>query len=255
MSEMFKDYTNLLDESEQHLSNESLAVYVNLKEQLSLKEKDFIERHVNKCELCKNKLNEIIEEDIEIDPGKVKDSKFYTIPKFIKYAAAASIFIAIGIAYYFISISKEENKLAVNSTINEKTIDEKAIDTLKNAEKVEDMEMDKKIEQELNNKDLYAVNAVLENFIERNLRSDSKLRILEPKINEVVRTPIEFKWKRYNYSGNVELEILNNKNKKFISKETNGISIKITEKLPKGLYYWKIKANGKIEDIGKFKIM
>jgi hypothetical protein len=104
------------------------------------------------------------------------------------------------------------------------------------------------------NEELFAVNIVLENFIERNTRSVNNIELLKPAPNSSLTSPITFEWKRKNTSGNIELIIVNNKNKKVFAQEVDGDSLLITEKLSEGLYYWKMKVDGVVLEIGKFKI-
>ncbi|HEY7750846.1 MAG TPA: hypothetical protein VH917_01035, partial [Ignavibacteriaceae bacterium] len=55
MENFLEEYSKLLDDSKSHLSNETLATYLNLKDQLSAKEKLFIENHLKDCLRCKEK--------------------------------------------------------------------------------------------------------------------------------------------------------------------------------------------------------
>lgn len=250
-----KEYSKLLSEGSDHLSFETLAIYANLNERLSDKERSFIDKHLNKCKICEERYNEILEEDREIDNDheikQVQGNGF----NIFKYAAAASIIIAIGIASYFTLINSNEitEKIAVTET--EIPIDT-TINYIKEETVIAENEIDSLIKEEINlrNEELFAVNIVLENFIERNTRSVNNIEVLKPAFNASLTSPITFQWKRENPSGNIELIIVNNKNKKVFAKEVDGDSLLITEKFSDGLYYWKMKIDGVVKEIGKFKI-
>ena len=254
MEEIIKNYSNMLDHTGEHLSFETLAIYSNLKHQLSEKEKAFVELHIKNCAACKEKLFQIVEEDNEIEIIAGKKTVIYNIPTFLKYAVAASIVIAVGISIYLFNESPDkEIKLTDNDAGNIKIMD---IPDSAATVPIENENVDKFIEQELEvlNNELYAVNTILENFIDRNLRSEKKISISTPKINDIVTVPILFEWKRHNYIGILDFNLVNNKNVKILSKEIDGNSFTLNTNLNKGLYYWKIKADGKIESVGKFLI-
>jgi len=257
MDETFRKYSKLLNQTEEHFSFETLATYANLKGQLSQKEKNFIELHLKSCSICKEKLENIIEEDSEIDTGQAKKPLIFQIPTFIRYAAAACIIIGAGIIFYlFSSIGNEEITLTENVPQKEIRIEKVIGDTLQVAEK-EEKKIERLIKQELgkDDKELFAVNIVLESFIERNLRSENKLVIVSPMIDENVINPVKFEWRRNNFAGPVELDLVDNKNRKIISEQLEGDSFLLQNELTKGLYYWKIKKNGKVEKVGKFIIL
>lgn len=256
MDELLKDYAKLLDHTDEHLSFETLAIYNNLRDQLSQNEIRFVASHLDGCSSCLKKLEDIIEEDIEIDPINSKKPTIFLLPVFIRYAAAASIIIAVGIALFFSFRSeKGEIKIADNEIKKDNTIEELVSDSLLLVKK-EDQEFEEKIKEELTleKKELYAVNIVLESFIERNLRSQKSLDILSPSKNDLVGPPIKFEWRVDNQYNSIELEILNNRNVRVFKKSLEGDNYTFNDNLTSGLYYWKIKMDGKVSGIGKFMV-
>jgi len=254
MDDLLKDYAKLLDHTDEHLSFETLSIYNILKDQLSNNEIKFVKKHLDSCSSCMTKLEEIIEEDIEIDPINTKKPKIFQLPVFIKYAAAASIIIAVGIALLFSLQSEDgEIRIAENEIKNNNTVEELVSDSVQVIEK-EDKVLGERIKEDLSseNKELYAANIVLENFIERNLRSEGSIKILSPKSNELVGLPIKFEWQVNNQFASVELEIVNNKNVKVFNTALEGNKYTFKDPLTNGLYYWKIKTDGKVSAIGKF---
>ena len=267
MDNFLDEYSNWLDESEEHLSNQAIATFINLKRLLSDKEKQFIEDHLNSCSQCKSKYEQIAAEDKEMDKlaneekpvtERIGQGKIFTLPKVVRYAAAAVILITMFFAVYYLFIKKDE------VLITEKDKPEMIIDTSKNlAEhdstgKPQIVEPEKKRQEKPEEKiqpESFTANDVLENFINRNIRSETKINILQPGIGDTVSLPITFKWNRQTDAGYNELIIVNNKNKSLYQVEISGEEITIDKKLSEGLYYWKILVKNKLEAVGKFYIL
>jgi hypothetical protein len=70
MENFLAEYSKFLNETNKHLSLQSLATYINLPGQLSDKEKQFISNHLVDCKECSNSFNLIFDEDLELDGKK-----------------------------------------------------------------------------------------------------------------------------------------------------------------------------------------
>lgn len=266
MENFLEDYTKWLDESKEHLSNQAIATYLNLREVLSDKEKRFIENHLKSCSECKSKFERISAEDKEMDDLLVEEDsatsatrpvKIFTLQKFIRYSAAAAILIALALSVYYVFINKEEVLLTENN--KPKT----GIDTLKNAIQSDTTSLPKRVEPEkilekkpekITTEKDFAANDILENFVNRNIRSESEIKILQPKIGDTVHIPTTFKWDQNNIAGSNNFVIVNNKNLEIYEAEAIGSEIIIDRTFERGLYYWKIFTNDKLEAVGKFYI-
>ena len=128
---MLNKYSDELNNSNEHLSNAVIATYINLKENLSKKEISFVEEHISKCNECRKRLSEMKEEDLEIDTDKelqnykIARIQDYGRNKYYTWAAAAMIFIVLGIYFYFLpekQVTVENKKPLFDSvTISENT--------------------------------------------------------------------------------------------------------------------------------------
>jgi len=266
MENFLEEYTKWLDDSKEHLSNRSIATYLNLKEILSDKEKQFIEDHLNSCSECQNKFEQIAAEDEEMDElaneeepvtKQAEQVKVFTLQNVIRYAAAAVIFIAMLFVAYYMFIKKDEVLITKNNKPETK------IDTLNNLAQqdsagipqIVEPEEQKKEKPEKIHLESFAVNDVLENFINRNIRSGEKINILQPGIGDTVSLPITFKWNQQTGTGYNELIIVDNKNQSLYQAAISGKEITIDKKFSKGLYYWKLLVKDKLEAVGKFYII
>src|SRR3972149_4370923 len=244
---MLSKYSNDLEDSEKHLSNTVIAAYINLKDMLSKKEISFVENHINKCDECRKKLAEMIEEDIELDEEqnfKIGKDKYYI------WAAAAMFIIAIGIGVYYIFQPANEEVIVTN--------DIHLIDSLKTegdiqgAKEPEEKEKTKDIVKDYNEAD-FAVNNVLENFVSRNVRSEASIKITLPQIGDTLNVPINFKWKTTKKE-KFGFELVDNRNKQIVNETLTENEYTFPDKLNPGLYYWKVLTDDKLGAVGKFYI-
>lgn len=244
------EYSDRLNNSDEHLTNAVIAAYINLKENLSKKEISFIENHINKCDDCKSRLEEMIEEDLEIDDVKEmstvkKSNKYYT------WTAAAMIIIALGIGLYYIFSPKEENLIVKN---DKPVIDSsEVINKIPHKNITEDKKPIQENIKEYNESD-FAANTVLENFINRNVRSEKTIEIILPERGAEVSTTITFEWKKINSFGSLLLSVVDNKNNPVYEITVDGNRLTIDKNLKPGLYYWKLQSEGKLETVGKFYV-
>ena len=256
MENLLEDYSKLLDDSTEHLSYQAIAAYLNLKEQLSDKERNFVERHIKICSECKKKYELIQAEDLEIDTGRKQQLKFFRLAGYRKYAAAAVIIIGI-LAALYILFQPEKVKLLtedVSPKDSSGRTEIVSVDSTAHLQKPEPVEESKK--EIISNKDeeLFAVNTVLENFINRNIRSNKTIEIISPEIGDTVSSTITFEWKRINPIGRLVLTVVDNKNTPVYEMTVEGSTLVIDKKLKAGLYYWKLEADGKLEAVGKFYV-
>lgn len=243
---MFSKYSNELNNTDQHLSNAVLAVYLNLKDNLSRKEISFIETHLSKCNDCKQRLNEMIEEDENIDNSGLQAHKSKN--KYYYWSAAALLLIAISIGMFYFFQQREVRIIVQNDIPKFDSLITETDNADRNLSKDKiNAEEEKKIYDESD----FAANIVLENFINRKVRSEIAVKIISPVIGDTLKIPIIFKWEEGNET---EIEIVNNNNHPVFKKIFSGGSFIYDEELKPGLYYWKILTGSKLEAVGKFYI-
>lgn len=264
MEKFLKEYSKWLDETKEHLSNQAIAAYSNLNEVLSDKEKQFIENHLKSCSDCRSNFVRISAEDKEMDElsageeaiAPIKKSvKIFTIQKLIRYSAAAVILIALAVAAYYVFIKKSEVLITENNnrqTEIDTSNNEMKQDTTKIPKTVEPEKNQEKKPEKISTEENFAANDLLENFINRNVRSETKIKIVYPGIGDTLNFPITFKWDQSNTTDSDKLIIVDNKNKLIYLTEISGKEITIDKQFDSGLYYWKLEVNGKLEAVGKF---
>jgi len=266
MEKFLEEYSKILDETGGHLSFQALATYLNLKEKLSSKEKNFIESHLKTCTACKEKYKTVLEEDIELDNilgdyeitrSVAKTSRIFSITKYWKYAAAAAIVIAIAALFYFFFLVPGDEILTEESIPTEQQIQSEESLTTQQSE-LDKPTPEQKTEEERkaipNGQETFAENSVLENFINRNIRSEKTIEIISPEIGADVGSTITFEWKRINSAGAVLLSVVDNKNNTVYEMTVDGTSLTMDKKFKAGLYYWKILVGEKLESVGKFYV-
>ena len=351
MENFVEKYSKLLDDSGKHLSYEIISAYINLFNNLSIKEKKFVKEHLNKCLECNEKYNEVFDEDFEFDEntiainfyqisvdetkkvyqsdnGKIEllfnkensiitfvftrlpdeyknqnfrisaggtvlrilsaeENKSYylnqlvilediseikvlflkiyngaerTSPKFklkryYGIAAAAILIAMLIIGYFYFSpvekkvVAVNENKIAVDSSFNK----EKGKNKLSNKNGQKENEENLMALNNVTEKD-FKENSVLENFVNRNVRSEENIKIIFPSIGDTLIKNVRLKWASSEKGTGYQIIIVNNRNEKVWEITTDSNTIMVEKKLLPGLYYWKIENDGKLETIGKFFI-
>ncbi|WP_297837641.1 zf-HC2 domain-containing protein [Ignavibacterium sp.] len=266
MKNFLEEYSMLLNNSREHLSNQAISTYLNLREVLSEKEQAFVENHLKSCSECRIKYEKIISEDKEMDEifsentseiSEHSSIKNFQIIKLFKYSAVALISIALGLSFYYILVVKDDLKIV-------QKVDRKfEIDSLSNIQKVDSNKTPEiafnektEVKRQWNNfdKEVFATNAVLENFINRNTRSNLNYEIISPANGDTVKSPITFNWKQIKQSKSNTIVIVDNKNRTVYQKTIIGSEIKVNQKFNRGLYYWKLLSDDKLELVGKFFI-
>ena len=172
------------------------------------------------------------------------------------YAAVAMVIIAVAIFVYFANrtesqlLDKTDQKIITDLTPGQKPIRESDTASTKIPEAVKK----ENTETQTSADDLFAANITLENFINRNNRSESEVEIISPSIGAQVQMPVTFNWMTANNNMILKFVILTNQNKPVYEKSISGKTLTIDKKLPAGLYYWKLESASNIEAMGKFII-
>jgi hypothetical protein len=96
----------------------------------------------------------------------------------------------------------------------------------------------------------FRVNPTLENMIGSRLRSGI-FEAVSPVNNGMVRGDIRFAWKK-KLAKSHTLKIVNNRNRVLHTYQVSGASFDFKEKLPAGLYYWKLESENELLYVGKF---
>ncbi len=158
------------------------------------------------------------------------------------FAAAAAIIAIFIIGYFYFApvekkvISANENRVKVDSS------------------KKETLENNLIAESQVNEED-FKTNPILENFINRNIRSEkSEINIISPHPNDTLKVPFDFHWRSKLQPAQKKIIIVNNKNKTVWEKVTAGDSLIFDGKLDIGLYYWKLFNNNNLITVSKFFI-
>jgi hypothetical protein len=97
-------------------------------------------------------------------------------------------------------------------------------------------------------------NPLLENFIDRTLRSETEVTNLLPINGDTLSTPIYFKWQQTYGKAVYSLTIYNNKNREVWRQSTELQQLIFKETLAPGLYYWKLQVDDKGVVVQKFYI-
>lgn len=252
-------YSRLLDKSSEHLSNQTIAVYLNLKELLSEREKRFIEKHIEVCKECKSRFEIIQSENLEMlniinnEMERINESKksknIFPLRRLVKYSAAVVIFLGLLITAYYIFLNKNRESKKFN--VAQRT------DSLMNRK--DSIITPQLFEKEINVKndiafkgERFAENKILENFIGRNIRSEKTVEIISPEIGAHISSAIKFEWKKNDIKEPLTFTLIDNKNNSIYKTSVDENTLTIAKKLKQGLYYWKLSTADKIEAVGKF---
>lgn len=98
----------------------------------------------------------------------------------------------------------------------------------------------------------YRVNPNLESMTGSRLRA-GLFELSTPSNNSVLTVPIHFSWKK-ELPKPYTLKIVDNRNNVIYRYTVQGRSFDFTEKLPPGLYYWKMESQNELLYVGKFFI-
>ena len=225
-----KGYSQFLDDSGEHFTYAALSTYRNFAGELSEKEKHYFSAHLTSCQKCSARLLEI--EDIE---GPVVENYQKSIlkisPQIFRYAMAAILIIALGITVILINQNVQQDTIAVEDVHSRQF----AVVTSDSSK--------------------FIPNQVLENFIERTVRSTSTVTLLAPDIGDTLTIPFIFKWKGNNEENTFVLLIVDNNNMEVWKQETVSSEVTLSQQFTPGLYYLKLGLNQKLMQVGKFVVI
>lgn len=227
---IFAGYSQFLDASGEHFTYAALSTYRNSAGELSEKEKEFFERHLKACVSCSARLREIAEVEGEVATEQPKNILNFS-PSLFRYAIAAILIIAIGIAVVVMQNPQQE-QITTQQLPAEQNIAEAPL-----------------------NPERFVPNQVLENFVERNVRSSSGITLTVPKTGDTLAFPYTFKWEGNDAAKSIMITVVDNKNFE-VWKETSSLSeLTSVKKLEPGLYYIKLQTDDKLVQMGKFVVV
>ncbi len=187
---------------------------------------------------------------------KEEKSSWYKSNNNIFYGAAAVILLAMYLIgyFYFTPVEKKvianyKNKAHVDSSAHKEIGKEEE----SNNNYIQNIKENLIAENKLKEKN-YTENSVLENFINRNVRSEENIKIIYPGINDTLKNNITLSWTSNTREASYHVIIVNNKNEKVWEKVTKGNELMVDIKLKNGLYYWKLYSNNKLNAVSKFYV-
>ena len=72
MEKFLAEYSKYFDENKEHLSYETISTYINLYNDLSLNEIQFIEKIISSDEVSEKRFEEVFDDELEMDVAKVE---------------------------------------------------------------------------------------------------------------------------------------------------------------------------------------
>jgi hypothetical protein len=228
-SNFVSSYSQFLDNSGEHLTYAALSAYRNFSEELSEKEKLFFKKHLDLCFDCSARLKEV--SNIEGDVIEAKSKVIGSIPSgLFRYAAAAIILCSVGFGAYFVFQNIQQKHNTTHTVVSEQQIAATTPDPEK-----------------------FIPNQILENFIERTVRSAQSGSLLAPRIGDTITIPYMIKWD--GPKNQYMLHVVNNNNIDVWKKTVSSNEIVLDHKLGVGLYYLKLEIGEKLTSVGKFVIV
>ncbi len=216
-----REYSNFLDTTGEHLSYAAISLYLNTADELSGKERRWFEKHLNACAACSARLHEV--EDVEnVDPSL----KVYSFPPpaLFRYAAAAMVTLAVGMGVYmFFGQPSRESIHPQNDLLVESQFEPRRL----------------------------VPNPVLENFIERTVRSSSPVIISSPGIGDTVMVPFSIHWSGAAARERKFITVVDNQNNVVWKADTELQEITLDDPLTPGLYYIKLEMKQRLVRVGK----
>lgn len=225
------EYSRFLDSSGKHLSYAACSLFLNFSEELSKKERAFLQTHLESCSACSKLLQEVREIEGEV-PSKKSARIFDIQSSALRYAAAAVVVVGIGLTIFF-ALQKQNNNEMVTQQIESPPLI---------AEIVQDPAH-------------FIPNQTLENFVERTVRSSSDISLIAPDTGDTVAFPFTFRWKGNDAGKKVVVTVVDNKNSDMWSEISSSSELTSEKKLEPGLYYIKLQSNDKLLQVGKFVVV
>lgn len=175
--------------------------------------------------------------------------------RYYLFAAAAAIIAIFIIGYFYFAPVKEKIITVKNKTVVDSSFAGKKEKVEQNNNNGLKKTKENLIAENQINKEDFKANPVLENFINRNVRSEEKdITIITPHINDTLLVPFIFQWKSKLQPGLYRIVVVNNKNETVWVKTSNGDRLSFNGKLENGLYYWKIFSDDQLKAVSKFYI-
>jgi hypothetical protein len=258
-----------------HLNEDAFALFLDalVLDKVSMLP-SIIRSHVEDCQQCKIEvlaLYDIMKKNTAIrnaenhpyfDDQMVKGKKTFRIYNLLKIVAGILIIIGIGSLIYTIINQKNSNVLVKNITHTADTINKQKNNNISiNSTKKEKDSISKKEKKDRSLKPSPNValasnmqeSELFENLITSYYRSND-VEVTFPPLNHLFNSGQTLVFKINGVlSEPVTLKIYNNQEKKITEKgniSTNSLSI--TNKLPPGLYYWKLLKGYNLIQAGKF---
>jgi hypothetical protein len=262
-----KEYNSKIYFSKGHLNNEGIALYVDA---LAIHKEEMlpvdIHEHMQDCYECKKEafaLYAVMQKDNVIQNtfkhpylDKLPDNarKQVVLYAFLKIAAGLILVLSLGILIYYIVYSSQGHHSS-NNTMHNFANTSKAVELHPNSKAKGDVNL-KEDSVNLSNSALASTMkefSLYENLITAQYRND-EIQIDFPPLNYSFHSQQDVMFKlKGDISVPVVLIIFNNRGKKLM--EISGISkreVTVTQKLPFGLYYWKLLMNDDLIQTGKF---
>ena len=210
--EILENYSRFLDSTGLHLTYAALSVYRNFEDELADAEKRFLRHHLDSCLECSARLKEVTE--VEETPARRTTTGFGMSSPAFRYAVAAVVTVAVGVALVY--------KLGGNQNAELRPPAEQ-LAAAGDSEK-------------------FASNVVLDNLVERTVRSGNDYRFTMPLKGDTVATPVSFRWtgpKGKNYT----LAVVDNTNREVWNSNVSAPEAVLTSPMEPGRYYVKLETD------------
>lgn len=237
-----------------HLSDEAIALYVDaLRSNKVYHLPSVILSHVADCRECKTEIVEIFsllqgpeiggpEPHPFLDERNAKSEKGFSIA--FRVAAVLVIGISVGLVSYYFRMLLEEYTLLRGTIVAREYVERGKQDFVSSDSLV--------VSRQEFFADNFAVSPNLENLVNAHSRSHS-IQVLSPLSGENVKERILFQW-RADADDRLTLKILSNKEQTLQTISVRGSRYVFSQKIPPGLYYWKLENKDELLHLGKFLV-
>jgi hypothetical protein len=260
--------------SHKHLNDVQTALYLDflLSESRSIPSEKIL-KHVENCPLCKDKILDLFLHTERIRHSEIKDAikhafhpsiikqTQHTRPAVIKQIAASIFLLAFFVTVYFTVIKTNLlnetpgiRPLSIKREVQIKKTDKSSLSSSETSAPGKNRKNTGLIKRKpVNNQNLdFKINSNLELMINSQTR-DETIKVISPGNKAICHGRILFSWETFGIKP-VQLKILDNKNEIIFKYSIQGNSFDFNEKLPPGLYYWKLENKNDLLYVGKFFI-